>query len=238
MNGPGGMYEGLAPKGRWSGEVRLIPEMLERPATWRKPRLVFAGSMSDLFHERLPDSAIRSVLETIRQNERHTFQVLTKRAERMMRFLDGAVPIPNLWLGVSVEDDRTAQERIPYLIDTPAVLRFVSYEPALGLVEWPSFAESLGWLIAGGESGPNARRPDVAWFRSARDYCQATATPFLFKQWGTWSEDGRKVGKHAAGRLLDGREWLEFPNRIHPDLVPPGGQRFTDEWFQAGRGAP
>jgi protein gp37 len=234
---------------------------------------VFVNSMSDLFHEALPNEAIDKVFAVMAMCPQHTFQVLTKRPERMLVQLGTRSPLPNVWLGVSVEDKATADERIPLLLQTPAAIRFVSYEPALAAINLEPYLvcvecaegrtdqradrgdvcsrEILDWVIAGGESGPNARPAHPDWFRSVRDQCQAAGVPFFFKQWGEWvpasqvetkvgtithamTPDGRyttcdcesmmaldaecrqweglrKVGKKAAGRLLDGREWNEFP---------------------------
>lgn len=165
FSGPGQAYEGLAemtPSGpRWTGEVRLIEERLEDPLRWKKPRRIFVNSMSDLFHESLSDEAIDKVFAVMALCPQHTFQILTKRAERMQRYLSNATlrvvdvrsdkikgtiilwPLPNVWLGVSVENQQTADERIPQLLQTPAAVRWVSYEPALGPV---SFADpDIDW---------------------------------------------------------------------------------------------
>lgn len=212
----------------WSGKVELIESKLEEPLHWRKPRRVFVNSMSDLFHESLPDEAIDRVFAVMALCPQHTFQILTKRPERMQDYFGnlhaprdrwehiylralvdsqkcvGALiggPIPSVWLGVSVEDQSTADARIPLLLQTPAAVRFVSYEPALGplklYVPWTyprDGAEAMGiyggdrgcidWLIAGGESGPGARPFDLAWARSARDQCKAAGVPFFMKQLG------------------------------------------------------
>jgi protein gp37 len=133
-------------------------------------------------------------------------------------------PMPNVWLGVSCENQQTADERIPWLLKTPAAVRFLSCEPLLGPIEWNHWTNAIGWVIAGGESGHNARPMHPDWARSLRDQCQAVGVPFFFKQWGEWASQNDtprtvernswglyRVGKHAAGRLLDGREWSEFP---------------------------
>jgi protein gp37 len=243
---------------RWTGKVELIESKLQEPLHWRKPRRVFVNSMSDLFHENLSGRDILSVFEVMAAAEKHTFQILTKRSVRMLEFFKtlkyplevGAMtrwtmglpkistwPLPNVWLGVSIEDQATADERIPLLLQTPAAIRFVSYEPALGLVDLAQFIEDdftgnlisgpcerhrgLDWVIAGGESGPGARPADPNWFRSVRDQCQAARVPFFFKQWGEFCyhqlPNGsigthKRVGKKEAGATLDGREWLEFPS--------------------------
>ena len=244
------LYGGLTDSTqRWTGDVRLVPEMLDAPLHWRKPRRIFVNSMSDLFHEAVPSQFIADCFGVMEKAKQHTFQILTKRPERLeevMRLFCYGVPLPNVWLGVSVEDQATADERIPLLLETPAAVRFVSYEPALGPVDfetWLNYGrlgekwDSINWLIAGGESGPHARPAHPDWFRSVRDQCLAAQVPFFFKQWGEWCgfEDAGKhyvgavlkerthswpngrvsyrVGKKAAGRLLDGREWNEYPER-------------------------
>jgi protein gp37 len=232
-------------------DVQCHPERLEQPLHWRKPSRVFVNSMSDLFHPDVPDEFIYSVWNIISQSPQHTYQILTKRPERMFRRLSNLGFRENVWIGVSVEDQATADDRIPLLLQTPAAVRFVSCEPLLGpvdLSEWlfpdethPSHGiltgdPQLDWVIVGGESGPHARPMHPDWARSLRDQCQAAGVPFFFKQWGQWLpnvygdasipegvnfeakhhlfDDGlavAKVGKKAAGRLLDGREWNEFP---------------------------
>lgn len=204
------------------GHVMLHHSRLDEPLRWRNPRRVFVCSMSDLFHEAVPNSFRHAVFATMAECRAHTFMVLTKRPERMARMLAdwvqsglilrsgfGAV-VPNVWLGVSVEDQATADERIPLLLETPAAVRFVSYEPALGPVDFTAIEVGNGdafcpmshnedgdelchpgidWLICGGESGPGARPMHPDWARSARDQCQAAGVPFFFKQWGEWAPD-------------------------------------------------
>lgn len=259
-------------------------DALTAPLTWRKPRKVFVNSMSDLFHGEVSDDFIARVFAVMAATPQHTYQVLTKRHGRMRSLLSGdqfqtdlladatsAVvprdsrrgviewPLRNVWLGVSVEDQRRADLRIPALLDTPAAVRFLSCEPLLGPVDlghvgpdrlavcdptdigyesggpggWMP-GETIDWVIVGGESGPGARPMHPAWARQIRDECQRTQTRFHFKQWGeaapldqlsddataAWelrngpgypAETMCQVGKRAAGRVLDGRTWDEFP---------------------------
>lgn len=314
FSGPGLPYESVAemtPQGpRWMG-VRCLPERLDEPLRWRKPRRIFVCSMSDLFHPDVPDEFIATVFGVMSLAGQHKFQVLTKRPERMLlwfakHFLGACQaetaslgglftpgghdriyntqainswPLPNVWLGVSVEDQCRADERIPLLLQVPAAVRWLSMEPLLGpvdltSVEWPnkgghrvdvlrrgywnaegwiyggpsaalgaprgmftnhSDMEGIDWVVVGGESGPGARPMHPDWVRSIRDQCQAAGVPFLFKQWGTWLPNAQeygcyqeganynrqhvlagnvtmaRVGKKAAGRLLDGRTWDEYP---------------------------
>lgn len=302
-------------KGRWSGKMTPVPESLADPLGWKKPRMVFVNSMSDLFHEDVPDEFIDRVFAVMYQAQWHTFQVLTKRAKRMaayfadkgMRataigtaayhlaaqqapekaailtngdFVDDVFdvwPIPNVWLGVSAEDQQRADERIPWLLKTPAAVRFLSCEPLLGPIDLfpkcpPEYqphlrSDRISWVIVGGESGQKARPMHPAWVRQIRDQCQQAGVPFFFKQWGAYSyheglagpventirweppipasafagdrllqwnsETGQfqrpakgatvadvmgvgsvlatRVGKHESGRLLDEKEWSEFP---------------------------
>jgi protein gp37 len=311
----------------WTGKLALAPDdILLKPLSWKRPRRIFVNSMSDLFHESVPDEWIDRVFAVMALAPQHTFQVLTKRAERMRAYLGGpwigvdpvgarvadatwslvpfaALPegcnvsgehpigplingqpefgwrrylklyhphlLPNVWLGVSAEDQTRADERIPHLLETPAAVRFVSAEPLLGAIELTHMRDDRGhpvdWIIVGGESGPNARPMHPDWARSIRDQCQAAGVPFFFKQWGEYlpvgqhlsgcgkvhgatavkpgrmklhyagtpqqspkhafaehgvefnsTADGRltfRVGKRAAGRLLDGREHNEMPER-------------------------
>jgi protein gp37 len=239
-------------------DLTLRPGKLALPLTWRRPRRIFVNSMSDLFHDDIPDAYIARVFAVMALAPQHTFQVLTKRHARMRALLSSASfahlvaeqgrehhvgcaldwlrvaamfdgPLPNVWVGVSVEDQRWADIRIPALLGTPAAVRFLSCEPLLGPVDlsrwlgiehYESFgwgeemfaslagrvgpASGLHWVIAGGESGAGARPMHPDWVRELREQCQAAGVAFLFKQWG-----GRTP--KAGGRELDGRTWTEFP---------------------------
>ncbi|MEU2603216.1 DUF5131 family protein [Streptomyces albus] len=310
-------------------DVTLRPKALELPLRWRKPRRVFVNSMSDLFHKDVPDEYIARVFAVMSLTPQHTYQVLTKRHGRMRSLLSdrnfrhlvaeqgrehligsqqdwlavgamlGGNPLPNVWLGVSVEDQKRADLRIPALLETPAAVRFLSCEPLLGPVDLSAWmpaghaawhcqapgcrrfytgplldecpdcrrsgywtgshvgngrlnGQPLDWVIVGGESGPGVRPMHPEWARDLRDQCAAAEVPFFFKQWGAWgplqrpfdyvtdddrcqvvssggnlagrpwlgwkrqhgheqSEVMRRYGKKAAGRVLDGRTWDEFP---------------------------
>jgi protein gp37 len=184
-------------------DLRLWPSRLELPLRWREPRRIFVNSMSDLFHEAIPDEYVAAVFAIMVRADWHTFQVLTKRPKRMAE-MAGKLPWPpNVWAGTSVELDRYAWRANRYLRMVPAAVRFVSAEPLLGPL--PSLElDHLHWLITGGESGPDHRPCNPAWVRDLRDRCVATGVCFFHKQWG-----GRTF--KAGGRLLDGRTWDETP---------------------------
>ena len=268
--GSGGKYVGLTQvvKGKpvWNSLVRLVPKALDEPFTWREPKLVFVNSMSDLFHEELTDVEIARVWAVMAATPQHRYQVLTKRPGRMLNWLMrsdivqlvetemrqrdmfaviGEWPLPNVWIGVSVEDQRRANERIPILLRCPAAMRFLSMEPLLGPVDLDMVLRAtaevagLDWIIAGGESGDEARPMHPDWVRGLRNTCATAGIPFFFKQLGEWSwvrsvrpgprasailPDGRivpigtpgsqsllKVGKAAAGAFLDGSMIRQMP---------------------------
>lgn len=184
-------------------EVTLHSDQLQLPLRWRQPRRVFVNSMSDLFHDQIPDAFIQSAFLTMTQAHWHVFQVLTKRARRLAQ-LAPRLPWPkNVWMGVSVENAKYT-DRIPYLRKVPAAVRFLSVEPLLGpMPRLP--LQGIDWVIVGGESGPGHRKPDPEWIRSIRNQCVAGGVPFFFKQWGG------PIAK-SGGRTLDGRTWDEMPD--------------------------
>lgn len=226
--------------------LTLHPEKLDEPLHWQKPRMIFVCSMSDLFHESVPDEFIDKVFAVMALAQQHTFQVLTKRPRRMVEYLTGHAaggrhiwtaaqqivmprsqrkpdigwPLPNVWAGVTTEDQQRADERIPLLLQTPAAVRFVSCEPLLGPIDLTQamygkrpesmncfgFTDGFGyeaciqWVIAGAETGPGARPADPDWVRSLRDQCREAGVPFFFKRWSD--------GTH----LIDGQEWRQMPD--------------------------
>ena len=188
--------------------VRLWPERLKQPGSWRKPRIVFVNSMSDLFHKEVPDEFVRRVFEVMLKVDRHIYQVLTKRPSRAVRFFklnsdlfpSGRVP-GHIWIGTSVENQEVAY-RVSHLKKLPAEVRFLSCEPLLGALEVN--LSGIHWVIAGGESGTEFRPMNELWALGLRDQCRQTSTPFFFKQWG-----GRR--SKAGGRMLEGRTWDEMP---------------------------
>ena len=206
----------------WNGLVWLDEGALMLPLRWKKPRRIFVNSMSDLFHEDLPDEAIDRVFAVMQRASRHTFQILTKRADRMCDYVtalyaeaddnnrrwfdrgfvwplgaatemarERVVPFPNVWLGVSVEDQARADERRQSLADVAAQrwLTWASYEPALGPINWTGW-EFLRWIVSGGESGPQARPSHPDWHRVTRDWCAQNGSAYLFKQWGAYRPGG------------------------------------------------
>jgi protein gp37 len=186
------------PRYRNKFHATLQPDLLDAPLRWSKPRAVFVNSMSDLFHETVPDDYIQAVFETIARADWHVFQVLTKRSDRL-RAMAAALPWPgNLWTGVSVESKKYLR-RVRDLQRVPAAVRFLSIEPLLGPIPRLPLA-GIHWVIVGGESGPGARPMKPEWVRAIRDRCLQREVPFFFKQWGG-------VRKKRTGRVLDGRTW-------------------------------
>ena len=188
-------------------DLRPVPAKLDQPRRWRKPRRVFVNSMSDLFHPQVPETYIAQVGRVMQDVGRHTYQVLTKRHDRMRRLLNGELSwmgeLPNVWFGVSVENRRQGLPRLDALRETPAALRFASIEPLLeDLGDFD--LRSIDWVIAGGESGPGARPMQEAWVLGVLKQCRRDGVPFFFKQWGG-------VRKSRNGRLLQGRTYDEFP---------------------------
>jgi protein gp37 len=260
------VYGGLADGGAFNGTIRLLPERLDQPLRWRRPRRIFVNSMSDLFHEGVSNDYVVRVFAVMALASQHVFQVLTKRHARMrallnsVRFriavldaihlavngeIDGITvprdavvdhrrrvaallagnydaelpwPLTNVWLGVSVEDQHWADIRIPALVDTPTVVRWVSAEPLLGPVDFYSWLVDHGdtdrpwgipldWVVTGGESGPDHRPADLDWFRAIRDQCVDAGIAYLHKQ------NGGRTSK-SGGRELDGRTWDEYPTNV------------------------
>jgi protein gp37 len=194
-------------------ELTLLPWRLDEPLMRKQPTTYFVNSMSDLFHEDIPDTYLQKILEVIRQSPQHTFQILTKRAKRMAAFFQKQPPPSfNAWLGVTVENRTAGLPRLDYLRTIGACVRFVSVEPLL---------EDLGdfdlsgihWTIVGGESGPKARPMKREWVLNIQNQCDDQRVAFFFKQWGGWGHDGKKRAKKKNGRLLDGRTWDAVPTR-------------------------
>jgi protein gp37 len=191
------------PRYRNGFELTVHEDQLRLPLSWRQPKLVFVNSMSDLFHPNVPSDFIAAVFDVMAEASRHTFQVLTKRPHRAAALAERLTWSENVWMGTSVEAQPYVW-RIDALRGVPAAVRFLSLEPLLGPVQ-PDL-EGIGWVIAGGESGPGARPAQLQWLRDIRDACRCAGVPFFFKQWG-----GRT--SKSGGRILDGKTWSEMPAR-------------------------
>jgi protein gp37 len=185
-------------------DLTLQPGMLKRPLRWKKPRLIFVNSMSDLFHRDVPLGYIQNVFNVMRHAHWHEFQVLTKRADRLQQLSSQLIWPENVWMGVSVEN-QVFTPRFAHLQATKANVKFLSIEPLIGEISQLDL-KGIHWVIVGGESGPGARPMKRQWVIRIRDMCKAANVPFFFKQWGG-------VNKKKAGRLLDGRFWNEMPDR-------------------------
>lgn len=201
--------------GKWNGQTHFAESQLKKPLKWKKPRMIFVSSMGDLFHESVSFMDIRKVYDVIRKCPQHTFQILTKRPERMKDFYleyYGFQNESNIWLGVTAENQELANKRIPILLQIPAKVHFVSVEPMLSAVDLSlwfysiflqlPYNDIIDWVICGGESGSNARPINPDWVRNLRDQCQELSVPFFFKQWGN----------KKSGCLLDGKEYKELLN--------------------------
>jgi protein gp37 len=246
FSGVGRPYNGLATfkiigegtpaervEAHWTGEVRFIEKHLRDPLAWKTPAKIFVNSMSDLFHPGVRDGWLAEIFDVMGRAPQHTYLVLTKRPDRMRDVLkaasDPAVasafertysqpwPPPNWWFGISVEDHKTAEYRVPILADCVAAVRWISYEPALGPVKWRSVAnyQAIDWLVAGGESGAHARPMHPQWARDARDFCQSAGIPFFFKQWGEFAPTG-DVNQEQGAVSSSG----EIVERITKDSFP------------------
>jgi protein gp37 len=207
-------YRGLTRKSgvqaKWTGKVRTDPAALEMPLHWKKPRLVFVNSMSDLFHDDVPDDFIARVWSVMAQASKHTFQILTKRPDRMAGVTWRLPLLRNVWLGTSVES-ASYLPRLDDLRQARAHVRFVSFEPLLGSVAAADLS-GIHWAIVGGESGPRARPMARAWVDEIQAACRTYGVAFFFKQWG-----GRN--KKTAGRAIDGKTWDELPFKSHQASV-------------------
>jgi len=213
-------------------DLRLVPEKLSEPFQWHSPKLVFVNSMSDLFHSAIPDEYVEGVSQVMTIADWHTYQVLTKRSERLCGLLNGklrfAADRENIWWGVSVEDRKHGLPRVAHLQQSQARVRFLSIEPLLedlGEID----LSGINWVIVGGESGPGARPMNKEWVLSIREQCRSYGIPFFFKQWGG-------VRKRRNGRVLEGRTYDEYPHR-NPAPMPDKQKRatFAEHFFQSFR---
>jgi protein gp37 len=191
-------------------KVTLHPNLINEPYKWKKPRMVFVNSMSDLFHKDIPDEFIKSVFDVMADTPQHTYQILTKRAERLAEFAGDLPWMENIWMGVSVENEDYLS-RIDCLRKTSAKTRFLSVEPLLGRID-NLLLQGIHWVIVGGESGPKSRPMNPDWVRTIRDQCIDENVPFFFKQWG-----GKN--KKVNGRILDGKTWDQMPITVKDDRL-------------------
>lgn len=214
-------------------DLRLVPEKLADPLRWASPKSIFVNSMSDLFHKDVSDGYIEQVVRVMQLADWHTYQVLTKRAERLRDLLETrlsfAAQLPHIWWGVSVENRKHGVSRIDLLRQTPATVRFLSIEPLLEDLHEINL-EGIGWVIVGGESGLGARPIEKSWVVNIREQCRMANVPFFFKQWGG-------VRKAAAGRHLDGRTYDEMPCRQSGRVAPQQRVRLAliDDVMRWGR---
>jgi protein gp37 len=206
------------PRYRNGFEVTLQPDLVHLPLRWRQPRTIFVNSMSDLFQADIPEAFIREVFQTMAAAHWHTFQILTKRANRLAEIARRLAWPINVWMGVSVESPRYLG-RIERLKQVPAAVRFLSVEPLLARIPLLDLG-GIDWVIVGGESGPGARAMDADWVREIRARCLGAGVPFFFKQWGG-------VRKDRTGRILDGRTWDEVPQAtLRSSLTLPPSREY------------
>ena len=195
-------------------DLRQWPSRLRQPASWKKPRMIFVNSMSDLFHKKIDRAYIDRVFDEMESVDRHVYQILTKRSSLMRdyvcrRYSGGSVP-SHIWLGVSVED-AAHKGRIEHLRRISSPARFISFEPLLGQIGKVDLS-GIAWVIVGGESGPRARPMQQSWALELRDLCNAAGVAFFFKQWGG-------ARPKSGGRLLEGEEWNGFPHEVVPEAI-------------------
>ena len=190
-------------------KIKTHQNTLMIPYTWKSNKLVFVDSMSDLFHKDVPLKFIKQVFNVMNENPHHTFQILTKRAERLYELNKELEWTNNIWMGVTVEN-KDEINRIGYLKKTNAKIKFLSLEPLLGFLKNLSL-KKIDWVIVGGESGFNARPMNPEWVKNIKEQCKQNNVPFFFKQWGAWGEDGIKRNKKENGSLLLGKQWKEEP---------------------------
>lgn len=191
-------------------KLTLLSSRLTEPVQRKKPTVYFVNSMSDVFHENVPFEYIDKIFDTIAKTPQHTYQILTKRAERMAEYFKSRQVPENAWMGVSVEDQQYGVPRIDYLRQIPARVRFLSVEPLLEDLGTIDLA-GVHWVIVGGESGPKARPMQKEWVEDIRVQCEEAGVAFFFKQWGGWGADGKKRAKKQNGRELNGRTWDGMP---------------------------
>lgn len=190
-------------------KFQILPHRLNEPLKIKKPQRFFVNSMSDLFHEDMPDEYLDQIFDIIKNTPQHTYQILTKRAENMFEYFQNHNVPDNVWLGVTVENASYIY-RIDILRKIKSTIKFVSFEPLIGPIDKIDL-KNIDWVIVGGESGNRARLIKLEWVNNIYLQCKKQNIPFFFKQWGTWGADGVKRNKKANGRLFKNKEWLEYP---------------------------
>lgn len=198
------------PRYRNGFSVSLHEELINQPYQWKKPRVVFVNSMSDLFHENIPDEFIAKVFHTMNNCPHHTFQVLTKRSERLLQLSPHLKWTHNIWMGVTIEN-ASVSERLEHLLNTDARVKFLSCEPLIGPLDNIEL-RGIDWVIVGGESGPGARPMEKEWALTLLNKCLSSNVPYFFKQWGG-------VNKKAAGRVLEGQVWDQRPSSLYQKAI-------------------
>ena len=206
--------QAIGVKGYENGfQFSIVPDRLNEPLKRKKPTVYFVNSMSDLFHQDMPESYLNQIFEIIENTPQHTYQILTKRADKMFKYLNNKQIPENVWLGVTVENKKEGLPRIDYLRQLNASVLFLSVEPLLedlGKID----LSNIDWVIVGGESGNKARPMEKEWVINIKKQCEENDIAFFFKQWGTWGADKVKRNKKLNGKELDGKVWQEYPETV------------------------
>ncbi len=195
-------------------DFSIVPSRLEQPFKRKKPTKYFVNSMSDLFHEAMPEEYLNKIINVIAETPQHIYQILTKREDKMNDYFSNIEIPQNIWLGVTVEDEKHGVPRIDKLRDINATIKFLSVEPLLEDIGDVDFS-GIDWVIVGGESGAKARPMKKEWALNIKRQCEKQGVAFFFKQWGTWGSDGVRRSKKSNGRILEGKEWNEYPELIY-----------------------
>ena len=211
--------QAIGVKGYENGfEFSLVPDRLNEPLKRKKATVYFVNSMSDIFHHKMPENYLNKIFDVITKTPQHTYQILTKRADRMHEYFYNKIIPENVWLGVTVENKKEGLPRIDYLRELKASVLFLSVEPLLEDLGEINL-KNINWVIVGGESGPKARPMEKEWVINIKNQCKNNHVAFFFKQWGTWGSDKIKRNKKQNGKILEGKIWHEYPNIIEEKFV-------------------
>ena len=211
--------QAIGVKGYENGfEFSLVPDRLNEPLKRKKATVYFVNSMSDIFHHKMPENYLNKIFDVITKTPQHTYQILTKRADRMHEYFYNKIIPENVWLGVTVENKKEGLPRIDYLRELKASVLFLSVEPLLEDLGEINL-KNINWVIVGGESGPKARPMEKEWVINIKNQCKNNNVAFFFKQWGTWGADKIKRNKKQNGKILEGKIWHEYPNIIEEKFV-------------------